>query len=227
MEAFSPDQWLVAAARLPARPVPRHGFPRRRQMEAPLPRGSAAARPGDELREEEVRKREALEAERKHWEARTIAERARDDTAAACAACTAAAAGLRDQSLTQRTRGGRGRSPDRVSRVPTRMRIEGDAAVAVDAHRLRSPPAPPGPARAMAIRIGRRAAVAIVADEGRVGSLVEDRQRPVRRRAPARPRSAPGRPTGRTGRRNKPDPGSAGRSSRLCARRQAAGGEAH
>jgi hypothetical protein len=32
------------------------------------------------LRAEEVKRREALEADRKHWEARTIAERARDDT---------------------------------------------------------------------------------------------------------------------------------------------------
>ena len=31
------------------------------------------------LRTEETRRREALEAERQHWEARTIAERARDD----------------------------------------------------------------------------------------------------------------------------------------------------
>ncbi|WP_114951967.1 hypothetical protein [Sphingosinicella terrae] len=31
------------------------------------------------LRAEETRQREALEAERKHWEARTIAERARDE----------------------------------------------------------------------------------------------------------------------------------------------------
>jgi uncharacterized membrane-anchored protein YhcB (DUF1043 family) len=31
------------------------------------------------LRAEETRRREALEAERQHWEARTIAERARDD----------------------------------------------------------------------------------------------------------------------------------------------------
>ena len=31
------------------------------------------------LRTEETRRREALEAEREHWEARTIAERARDD----------------------------------------------------------------------------------------------------------------------------------------------------
>ena len=31
------------------------------------------------LRAEEVRKREALEAERKHWEAQKLADRARDD----------------------------------------------------------------------------------------------------------------------------------------------------
>ncbi len=31
------------------------------------------------LRAEETRRREELEAERQHWEARTIAERARDD----------------------------------------------------------------------------------------------------------------------------------------------------
>ncbi len=31
------------------------------------------------LRAEETRRREALEAERQHWEARTIADRARDD----------------------------------------------------------------------------------------------------------------------------------------------------
>ncbi|MDQ4087469.1 MAG: hypothetical protein M3177_05615 [Pseudomonadota bacterium] len=31
------------------------------------------------LRAEETKRREALEAERKHWEARTIADRARDD----------------------------------------------------------------------------------------------------------------------------------------------------
>ncbi len=32
------------------------------------------------LRGEETQRREALEAERTHWEARTIAERAREDT---------------------------------------------------------------------------------------------------------------------------------------------------
>ncbi len=72
MEAFTPDQWLVLllafllglflGMALLANPK----WKRRYREEV-------------RLREEEVRKREALEAERKHWEARTIADRARDD----------------------------------------------------------------------------------------------------------------------------------------------------
>ncbi len=74
MEAFSLDQWLVLALAfllglfLGMAFLASPKWKRRYQEEARLHR-------------EEIKRREALEAERSHWEARTIAERARDDTA--------------------------------------------------------------------------------------------------------------------------------------------------
>ena len=79
MEAFSPDQWLVLLLAfllglfLGMAFLASPKWKRRYREEARL--RSEETR----LREEEVRKREALEAQRKHWEARTIAERARED----------------------------------------------------------------------------------------------------------------------------------------------------
>ena len=80
MESFSPDQWLVLALAfalglfvgmaLLANPKWKRRYREERQLRDQETR----------LREEEVRKRETLEAERKHWEARTIADRAREDT---------------------------------------------------------------------------------------------------------------------------------------------------
>ena len=55
MDAFTPDQWLIVAARLRARPVPRHGADGRRQMEAPLPRGGTR-RDGLEAENRRLRK---------------------------------------------------------------------------------------------------------------------------------------------------------------------------
>jgi hypothetical protein len=72
MEAFSPDQWLVLLLAFLLGLFLGMAFLANSKWKG---RYREEAR----LRAEEVRKREALEAERKHWEARTIAERARDD----------------------------------------------------------------------------------------------------------------------------------------------------
>ena len=79
MSAFTPDQWLVVllafllglflGMSLLASPK----WKRRYREESRLRAEEAR------LRAEETRRREALEAERTHWEARTIADRARDD----------------------------------------------------------------------------------------------------------------------------------------------------
>ena len=72
MEALTPNQWLVVLLAfllglfLGMAFLANSKWKRRYREEV-------------RLREEETRKREALEAERQHWEARTIAERARDD----------------------------------------------------------------------------------------------------------------------------------------------------
>ena len=72
MEAFSTDQWLVLLLVFLLGLFLGMAF-------LASPKWKRRYREESRLRAEEVRKREALEAERKHWEARTIAERARDD----------------------------------------------------------------------------------------------------------------------------------------------------
>ena len=73
MEAFSPDQWLVLLLAFLLGLFLGMAF-------LASPKWKRSYREEARLRQEEVRKREALEAERKHWEARTIADRARTDT---------------------------------------------------------------------------------------------------------------------------------------------------
>jgi uncharacterized membrane-anchored protein YhcB (DUF1043 family) len=73
MEAFSPDQWLILLLAFLLGLILGMAF-------LASPKWKRRYREEARLRAEEVRKREALEAERQHWEARTIAERARDDT---------------------------------------------------------------------------------------------------------------------------------------------------
>jgi hypothetical protein len=72
MEAFSPDQWLILLLAFLLGMVlglalrSNSKWKRRYREEAGL-------------REGEAKRREALEAERTHWEAKTIAERAREE----------------------------------------------------------------------------------------------------------------------------------------------------
>jgi uncharacterized membrane-anchored protein YhcB (DUF1043 family) len=72
MDAFTPNQWMVVLLAfllglfLGMAFFAGSKWKRRYREEA-------------RLRREETSRREALEAERQHWEARTIAERARDD----------------------------------------------------------------------------------------------------------------------------------------------------
>jgi hypothetical protein len=72
MEAFSPDQWLVLLLAFLLGLFLGMAF-------LASPKWKRRYREESRLRADEVRKREALEAERKHWEARTIAERAHED----------------------------------------------------------------------------------------------------------------------------------------------------
>jgi uncharacterized protein YneF (UPF0154 family) len=72
MEAFSTDQWLIMLLVFLLGLFLGMAF-------LASPKWKRRYREESRLRAEEVRKREALEGERKHWEARTIAERARDD----------------------------------------------------------------------------------------------------------------------------------------------------
>ena len=72
MEAFTLDQWLVVLlAFLLGLILGMYLFA--------SPKWKRRYREEARLRTEETRRREALEAERQHWEARTIADRARDD----------------------------------------------------------------------------------------------------------------------------------------------------
>ena len=73
MEAFTPDQWLILLLAFLLGLILGMAF-------LASPKWKRRYREEARLRSEETRKREALEAERQHWEARTIAERARDDT---------------------------------------------------------------------------------------------------------------------------------------------------
>ena len=73
MEAFTPDQWLVLLLAFLLGLFLGMAF-------LANPKWKRRYREETRLRQEEVRRREALEAERKHWEARTIAERAREDS---------------------------------------------------------------------------------------------------------------------------------------------------
>ena len=72
MEAFSPDQWLVLLLAFLLGLFLGMAF-------LASPKWKRRYREESRLRADEVRKREALETERKHWEARNIAERARED----------------------------------------------------------------------------------------------------------------------------------------------------
>lgn len=72
MESFTPDQWLVLLLAFLLGLFLGMAF-------LANPKWKRRYREESRLHQEEVRKREALEAERKHWEARTIAERARED----------------------------------------------------------------------------------------------------------------------------------------------------
>ena len=72
MEAFTTDQWLVMLLVFLLGLFLGMAF-------LASPKWKRRYREESRLRAEEVRKREALEAERKHWEARNIAERARED----------------------------------------------------------------------------------------------------------------------------------------------------
>ena len=72
MESFTPDQWLILLLAFVL------GLFVGMALLA-SPKWKRRYREEKQLREEEVRKREALESERKHWEARNLAERARED----------------------------------------------------------------------------------------------------------------------------------------------------
>ena len=72
MEAYSPDQWLVLLLAFLLGLFLGMAF-------LASPKWKRRYREESRLRADEVRKREALETERKHWEARNIAERARED----------------------------------------------------------------------------------------------------------------------------------------------------
>ena len=72
MTAFTPDQWLIVLLAFLLGLFLGMAF-------LASPKWKRRYREEARLRQEEVRKREALETERTHWEARTIAQRARDD----------------------------------------------------------------------------------------------------------------------------------------------------
>ena len=72
MEAFTLDQWLVLLLAFLLGLFLGMAF-------LASPKWKRRYREESRLRQEEVRKREALEAERKHWDAQRIADRARDD----------------------------------------------------------------------------------------------------------------------------------------------------
>jgi len=72
MEAFTTDQWLVMLLVFLLGLFLGMAF-------LASPKWKRRYREESRLRADEVRKREALEADRKHWEARNIADRARDD----------------------------------------------------------------------------------------------------------------------------------------------------
>ncbi|HWT11812.1 MAG TPA: hypothetical protein VN231_03585 [Allosphingosinicella sp.] len=72
MKSFTPDQWLVVLLAFLLGLFLGMAF-------LANPKWKRRYREESRLRTEETRRREALEAERTHWEARTIAERARDD----------------------------------------------------------------------------------------------------------------------------------------------------
>lgn len=74
MNAFTPDQWLIVLLAFLLGLVLGMAF-------LASPKWKRRYREEARLRTEEVRKRETLEAERKHWEARSIADRAREEPA--------------------------------------------------------------------------------------------------------------------------------------------------
>ena len=73
MESFTSDQWLVLLLAFLLGLFLGMAF-------LASPKWKRRYREEARLRQEEARRREALEAERKHWEAATIADRARADT---------------------------------------------------------------------------------------------------------------------------------------------------
>ena len=72
MEAFTPNQWLVVLLAFVLGLI-------LGMFLLASPKWKRRYREESRLRTEETRRREELEAERQHWEARTIAERARDE----------------------------------------------------------------------------------------------------------------------------------------------------
>ena len=72
MEAFTPDQWLVLLLAFLLGLFLGMSF-------LANPKWKRRYREESRLHADERKRREELETERKHWEARTIAERARDD----------------------------------------------------------------------------------------------------------------------------------------------------
>ena len=70
---FTPDQWLILLLAFLLGLVLGMAF-------LANPKWKRRYREESRLRTQEQRRREELEAERTHWEARTIADRARDDT---------------------------------------------------------------------------------------------------------------------------------------------------
>ena len=72
MEYFTPDQWVVVLLAFLLGLFLGMAF-------LASPKWKRRYREESRLRQEEVRRREALESERQHWEAQSIASRARSD----------------------------------------------------------------------------------------------------------------------------------------------------
>jgi hypothetical protein len=72
MEYFTPDQWVVVLLAFLLGLFLGMAF-------LASPKWKRRYREESRLRQEEVRRREVLENERKHWEAQSIASRARSD----------------------------------------------------------------------------------------------------------------------------------------------------
>jgi hypothetical protein len=79
MDAFTPDQWLIVVLAFLLGLFLGMSFLASPKWKRRYREESRARAEEARLRAEETRRREELEAERAHWEARTIADRARDD----------------------------------------------------------------------------------------------------------------------------------------------------